>query len=131
MVQVFLVTTLASGAAAVVKQIISNPSSATSLLANNLPTASNFYISYFIVQGLGVSSGVISSVVGFVIFRVMYKFLAGTPRKMYQKWSSLSAISWGSVLPVYTNIAVIGKFSLLSRRMTWILVVTGRFRIVA
>ncbi|KAA8570932.1 hypothetical protein EYC84_000312 [Monilinia fructicola] len=27
---------------------------------------------------------------------------------MYTKWTSLSAISWGSTLPVFTNIAVIG-----------------------
>lgn len=28
---------------------------------------------------------------------------------MYMKWANLSAISWGSTLPVFTNIAVIGK----------------------
>lgn len=106
-VQVFLITTVASSAASVVYTLVKNPTGVTNLLANNLPTASNFYISYFIVQGLTVASGVISQVTGFIIFRVLYKFLAGTPRKMYQKWSGLSAISWGSTLPVYTNIAVI------------------------
>jgi len=53
-IQVFLITTFASGAAAVVTKIIDDPGSATTLLAENLPKASNFYISYFIVQGLGV-----------------------------------------------------------------------------
>ncbi|RFU29185.1 hypothetical protein B7463_g7156, partial [Scytalidium lignicola] len=106
-VQVFLITTVSSAAASVLYTLIKNPTGVTTLLANNLPTASNFYISYFIVQGLTVSSGVISQVVGFIIFKVLYKFLAGTPRKMYQKWAGLSAISWGSTLPVYTNIAVI------------------------
>ncbi|CAK7274884.1 phosphate metabolism protein 7 [Sporothrix epigloea] len=106
-VQVFLVTTLSSSATAVVKQIVDKPGSVTSLLASNLPKASNFYMSYFIVQGLTVAAGVISQVVGFVIFRLLYKYLTGTPRGLYQKWASLSAISWGSTLPVYTNIAVI------------------------
>ncbi|ERT02550.1 uncharacterized protein SPSK_04914 [Sporothrix schenckii 1099-18] len=106
-VQVFLVTTVASSASAVGKQIASNPGSVTSLLATNLPKASNFYMSYFIVQGLTVAAGVISQVVGFFIFHLMYKYLTGTPRGMYQKWASLSTISWGSTLPVYTNIAVI------------------------
>jgi hypothetical protein len=101
--------TIASGASSIVQQIIKNPTGITNLLAERLPTASNFYISYFIVQGLTVASGVISQVIGFVIFRVLYKFLAGTPRKMYQKWANLSAISWGSTLPVFTMIAVIGK----------------------
>lgn len=104
----FLVTTVASAATAVGKQIADDPSSATTILANNLPKASNFYISYFIVQGLTISSQVLSQVVGFVIFALMYKYLSGTPRAYYQKWTTLSAISWGSTLPVYTNIAVIG-----------------------
>lgn len=108
-VQVFLISTMSSAATSVAKQIVDNPSSATSILASNLPTSSNFYISYFIVQGLTVAAGVISQVVGFVIFSLMYKYLAGTPRALYNKWANLSAISWGSTLPVYTNIAVIGE----------------------
>lgn len=113
-VQVFLVVTIASSASSIVKQLSNDPTGVTSLLATRLPTVSNFYISYFIVQGLSVSAGVISQVVGFVIFRILYKFLAGTPRKMYAKWTNLSAISWGSTLPVFTNIAVIGKPSSLT-----------------
>lgn len=107
-IQVFLVVTIASSASSVLYQLINSPTGILSLLANKLPSASNFYISYFIVQGLTVAAGVISQVVGFFIFKILYKFLASTPRKMYQKWTSLSAISWGSTLPVFTNIAVIG-----------------------
>lgn len=106
-VQVFLVTTFSSAATAVVSQIIDDPSSATTILAQNLPTASNFYISYFLVQGLSVASSIISQAVGFVIFTLMYKYLTGTPRGLYTKWAKLSAISWGSTMPVYTCITVI------------------------
>lgn len=107
-VQVFLVVTIASSASSLIKTVSQDPGSVTTLLAQNIPTASNFYINYFVLQGLTIASGVVSQVVGFIIFRVLYKFLAGTPRKMYQKWSNLSAISWGSTLPVFANIAVIG-----------------------
>ncbi|KAF7947609.1 hypothetical protein EAE96_008691 [Botrytis aclada] len=107
-IQVFLVVTIASSASSVLYQLIHSPTGILSLLANKLPSASNFYISYFILQGLTVAAGVISQVVGFFVFKILYKFLASTPRKMYQKWTSLSAISWGSTLPVFTNIAVIG-----------------------
>ncbi|KAI1776532.1 DUF221-domain-containing protein [Hypoxylon cercidicola] len=107
LIQVFLITTSTSAASTVGKQIADNPGSVTTLLAENLPKSSNFYISYFIVQGLGIAASVLSQAVGFVIFTIMYKFLAGTPRALYTKWANLSAISWGSVLPVYTNIAVI------------------------
>ncbi|KAI1658494.1 DUF221-domain-containing protein [Daldinia decipiens] len=107
LIQGFLVVTIASSATVVAAQISQNPGSITSVLAENLPKASNFYISYFIVQGLGVASSILSQVTGFVIFTIMYKYLTGTPRALYKKWANLSAISWGSVLPVYTNIAVI------------------------
>lgn len=108
-IQVFLITTVSSSAAAVAKQIADNPTSVLDLLSRNLPKSSNFYISYFIVQGLTIAAGVISQVSGFVVFTILYKFFTGTPRAMYSKWTTLSAISWGSVLPVFTNIAVISK----------------------
>lgn len=101
---------MTSAASAVVPQIVEDPTSVTSLLAENLPKASNFYISYFLVQGLTIGTSVMTQVVGFFIFMLIYKFLAGTPRAMYTKWANLSAISWGSVLPVYTNIAVISMY---------------------
>ncbi|KAH8884814.1 DUF221-domain-containing protein [Thozetella sp. PMI_491] len=106
-IQVFLVATIGSSATAVADQIRQHPESATTILANNLPKAYNLYISYFIVQGLTIATGVLTQVVGFVIFSLLYKYLTGTPRAMYTKWANLSAISWGSTLPVYTNIAVI------------------------
>ncbi|KAL1858947.1 hypothetical protein VTK73DRAFT_7723 [Phialemonium thermophilum] len=106
-IQVFLITTMTSSASAVAKQIYDKPGTATTILANNLPKSSNFYISYFIVQGLTVASGVLSQVTGFIIFSLLYKYMAGTPRAIYTKWANLSAISWGSTLPVYTNITVI------------------------
>lgn len=106
-IQVFLITTVTSSASAVVDQIRKNPTAVTSILANSLPKSTNFYISYFIVQGLTIASGVISQVVGFVIFNLLYRYLAGTPRALYNKWANLSAISWGSTLPIYTNLTVI------------------------
>lgn len=106
-IQVFLVATVASSATAVAKQIVDNPGSVTKLLSENLPKSSNFYISYFIVQGLSIATSVLTQVVGFFVFNLMYKFLANTPRALYTKWANLSAISWGSTMPVYTNIVVI------------------------
>ncbi|KAH7030857.1 uncharacterized protein B0I36DRAFT_362663 [Microdochium trichocladiopsis] len=106
-IQVFLITTLSSAAPKVIGGIINDPTSITSVLATSIPAASNFYLPYFVVQGLTIAGNVLAQVVGFVIFTLVYKFLAKTPRAMYQKWATLSAISWGSLLPVYTNIAVI------------------------
>lgn len=106
-VQVFLIQTLANSASTAIVQIAQQPGKVFDILSSSLPTASNFYISYFIVQGLTIATGVVTQVVGCVIFGLLYKFLAGTPRAMYNKWTSLSALLWGSLLPVYTNIVVI------------------------
>lgn len=107
-IQVFLVQTLFSSATNAIISISASPgTSVFDLLAKSLPTSSNFYISYFIVQGLTVSVGVLTQVIGQFVFRLLYKYLSSTPRSMYTKWTSLSAILWGSLLPVYTNIVVI------------------------
>ncbi|KAI1910331.1 phosphate metabolism protein 7 [Ophidiomyces ophidiicola] len=106
-VQVFLVTTLSSAATSVVTSIIQNPQSAASLLAQNIPKASNFYIAYFILQGLTFSSGALLQIVGLIISKILGKLFDNTPRKMYTRWSTLAGMGWGTILPVVTNLCVI------------------------
>jgi hypothetical protein len=111
LIQVFLVTAIGGSATSALAEISANPSSILPSLATAIPKSANIYTSYFLVQGLTIAAGVLSQVVGFVIFSLLYKYLSGTPRAMYTKWTNLSAISWGSVLPVFSNIVVIGKYS--------------------
>jgi len=106
-IQVFLVTTLTSAASSVGAQIAENPMSATSILANNIPKASNFYISFMILQGLAISSGALIQIVGLILYKILGMLLDNTPRKQWRRWSSLSGLGWGTVFPVYTNITVI------------------------
>ncbi|KAL3452095.1 hypothetical protein BJX65DRAFT_267470 [Aspergillus insuetus] len=106
-VQVFLVVTLASSATSVVTKIIDDPTSAASLLANKLPTASNFYISYIVLQGLSFSSGALLQIVGLILGKVLGRVLDNTPRKMYSRWSNLAGLGWGTVYPIFTLLAVI------------------------
>ncbi|KKK17081.1 hypothetical protein P175DRAFT_0532590 [Aspergillus ochraceoroseus IBT 24754] len=106
-VQVFLVTTLTSAASAATAQIIKDPLSVKDLLAQNLPKASNFYISYFLLQGLSTSSLAVVQIVSVLVFKLITTFFDRSPRRLYQKWAALSAISWGNVFPVFTNMGVI------------------------
>jgi hypothetical protein len=106
-IQVFLVTTIASSATSTVTQIIEEPTSAMYLLSENLPLASNFYLSYIILQGLTVSSGALLQIIPLVIFYLLGSLLDGTPRKKWRRFSTLSSCSWGTVFPVFTNLAVI------------------------
>ncbi|KAL3457212.1 DUF221-domain-containing protein [Aspergillus heterothallicus] len=106
-VQVFLVVTLASSASSVVTSIINDPTSAPSLLANKIPTASNFYISYIVLQGLSFSSGALLQIAGLILGKVLGRILDNTPRKMYSRWSNLAGLGWGTVYPIFTLLAVI------------------------
>lgn len=107
--QVFLVTTLASAASAAVAQIIQQPTSAADLLAQNLPKASNFYIAYFILQGLAISAGALLQIVGLILYKLLIRLFSSTPRKIYQRWAKLAGLGWGTLFPVYTLFAVIGR----------------------
>lgn len=111
-VQIFLVRTMTDAFASSIVDIAQKPSNILNILAQNIPKASNFYISYFIVQGLTLAIGTLTQVVGLFVFRLLYKYLTGTPRAMFQKWTTLAGVLWGSLLPVYTNIVVIGTSTL-------------------
>ncbi|CDO94685.1 unnamed protein product [Kluyveromyces dobzhanskii CBS 2104] len=106
-IQVFLITTLASSATSTVTTIIEEPTSAMQLLAENLPKSSNFYMGYIILQGLSISSGALMQIVPLILFYVLGSLLDSTARKKFTRFTSLSSMSWGTVFPVYTNLAVI------------------------
>ncbi|GAB1198507.1 hypothetical protein APSETT444_007830 [Aspergillus pseudonomiae] len=106
-VQTFLVVTVASSASSVVSDIINNPTSAASLLAKKIPQASNFYISYIILQGLSFSAGALLQISGLILGKVLGTLLDNTPRKMFTRWSSLSGLGWGTVYPAFTFLVVV------------------------
>lgn len=106
-VQVFIVTTLASSLSTVVSAIISDPGSAMTLLAQYLPRLSNFYIPYMLLQGLSVSSGALAQVVALVLAQFLGKILDGTPRKQWNRYNTLGRPGYGTLFPVYQLMAVI------------------------
>ncbi|KAM6516516.1 hypothetical protein FALCPG4_014700 [Fusarium falciforme] len=105
-VQVFLITTLTSAASATVMTIIKEPLKTPDLLAENLPKASNFYLSYILVQCLAIgATGLLH------IFELIrhYGFARVTqiPRTRFNVWYKLQPPRWGGIYPIYTNMAVI------------------------
>jgi len=106
-IQVFLITTFSSGAASVVTDIIDDPSSATTLLAENLPKASNFFISYIIVLGVGIAAADLLNIGALAMFTVVGKFLDKSPRKIFNRYITLAGLGWGSLYPKFGNMGVI------------------------
>ncbi|KAH6637380.1 hypothetical protein C7974DRAFT_432319 [Boeremia exigua] len=105
-IQVFLVTTFTSGAAAVASQIVTDPTQAVPLLSQNLPKASNFYISYFILYGVANAARYLFNLIGLLGAVVLSKF-AKTPRKKYLRYIKFTEPSWGAEYPKWTNLGVI------------------------
>lgn len=105
--QVFLVTTFSSGAAAVVSQIMKNPQLAPSLLAENLPKASNFYLTYIILQG---TTGAADNLLNYSdLFEYLFymRYWDKTPRQKFQDYSQMKGFNWAKLLPKFTNMFVI------------------------
>ncbi|KAK3399509.1 hypothetical protein B0T20DRAFT_392525 [Sordaria brevicollis] len=105
-IQVFLVTTITSAASAAIMDVIKEPLKAPDLLAQNLPKASNFYLSYILVQCLGAGAARLANVGDLFRHDVMNNF-AVDPRKTYYRWRKLTPIHWGAVYPRFTNMGVI------------------------
>jgi calcium permeable stress-gated cation channel len=113
-IQVFLVATLGAAASTAGAAIAENPASVTTLLSQKLPLAYSFYLSYFVLQGLGVVSGLLVGLAGLFVTPILVKFLGSTPRKIFLRWNQLAGVGWAVVYPVMTNFFVIGK---LDRQM--------------
>lgn len=91
-----------------INDVLDNPGIVLSLLAENLPKASNFYISYFILLGLSSASGTLLNIGGFVVVVLLGRILPGkTPRGIFQKLTKMTAPGWGSEFPKWINLGVI------------------------
>jgi calcium permeable stress-gated cation channel len=106
-IQVFLVTTFSSGAATVATKIANEPTSVPVLLARNLPKAANFYLSYFIIQGLGSATKTVVNYSDLFSYIFYDRVFDRTPRQKYARRTQMKGIGWGKAYPKFTNFAVI------------------------
>ena len=105
--QVFLVTTFSSGAAAVIAKIAEDPQETPRLLAEALPKASNFYLTYFILQGTASAA---SSVLNYSdLFEYLFYeyFWDKTPREKFNTYASVKGTPWATWYSKFTNFVVI------------------------
>lgn len=106
-IQVFLVTALSSSATAFIPKIINEPHHVPQLLADNIPKSSNFYLTYFVVQGLGSSVKTVMNWSDLLSYLFWEFFIYKTPRDKFQQYTSLKGIAWGKVYPKFTNFLII------------------------
>ncbi|KAM0512992.1 hypothetical protein ACHAPE_008352 [Trichoderma viride] len=105
-VQVFLVTTITSAASGALQSIIENPLGIQSLLAQNLPKASNFYLSYILIQCLATGGTSLLQAFSVIRHEIVAK-ATDVPRTRFRTWRKLRPARWGGIFPVFTNMGVI------------------------
>ena len=105
--QVFLVTTFSSGAAAVATKIAEDPSQTPRLLAEALPKASNFYLTYFILQGTASAASTVLNYSDLFEYLFYEYFWDKTPREKFQTYAQMKGTPWASWYPKFTNFLVI------------------------
>ena len=104
--QVFLVTTLSSGAATIIRKVGERPADVPVFLADNLPKSSNFYLTYFTLQGLSTAASQLIKYSDTFQY-IFWKTLAKTPREKYELETKMKGLFFGNVYPKFTNMAVI------------------------
>ncbi|KAG5732300.1 hypothetical protein E4T56_gene11425 [Termitomyces sp. T112] len=103
----FFVVTVSSGIIKALPGIINNPTSVPSLLAENLPGASTFFLTYIVLQGLSVVAAGFLQIVPLIIYYVKLFILGSTPRSVHGIKFGLGSVDWGTTFPNITLLVVI------------------------
>ncbi|KAJ7512679.1 hypothetical protein B0H11DRAFT_1897989 [Mycena galericulata] len=104
----FLIVTISSGIVTALPILLKNPSSVPSTLAEKLPGASTFFLTYMILQGLSGTAGGFLQIVPLVIYYVKLFLLGSTPRSIYGIKYGARNVAWGTTFPGVTLLVVIG-----------------------
>ncbi|KAF9885020.1 hypothetical protein FE257_000843 [Aspergillus nanangensis] len=106
-VQLFLVVAISSSFSTIINNV-TNVTSWPELLAQNIPSSSNYFFSYMILQALSVSAGALVQIVNLVSWFILAPILDTTARTKWARTTNLNQMQWGTFFPVYTTLASIG-----------------------
>ncbi|GIJ88580.1 hypothetical protein Asppvi_007504 [Aspergillus pseudoviridinutans] len=106
-VQLFLVVAISSSFSTIIDNV-TNVTSWPELLAQNIPSSSNYFFSYMILQALSVSAGALVQIFGLISWFILAPLLDNTARKKWGRTTNLNQMQWGTFFPVYTTLAAIG-----------------------
>lgn len=82
-------------------------------LSKNLPKSATFYLTYFVIQGIGSAA---KNVINYsdLFEYLFYDYVFDrTPREKYVRRSKMKGIGWCSVYPKFANLTVIGECQLV------------------
>ncbi|KAI8343927.1 hypothetical protein BC941DRAFT_464168 [Chlamydoabsidia padenii] len=106
-VDVVLVSTIAGGILQTLPVLLENPTVIISVLAENLPKASTFFITFVMLQSTNSTGQAILQPVPYILSFVKPLF-STTPRDLYTQKTTLPGISIGTLIPSQSIIFVLG-----------------------
>jgi len=107
--QTFLTVALSSSLTGIAQDVLHGLSSVPLLVAQNLPKSCNYFFSYLVIQGFSMSAATLLQAGGLFAWLVMSPLMDRTPRQKWERLKSLPDIQWGTVYPLYTVLACIGR----------------------
>jgi len=90
-----------------VGSVVNNPTGIPTILAQNLPKSSTFFLTFIILQGLSGTAGGFLQIVPLVLYYVKITLFASTPRSVHQIKFSPPTSEWGTLFPTMTQLVVI------------------------
>ena len=80
-IELVLVSTITTGIANVVPQIVTDPRNIPTLLAQDLPRSANYFFNYLVVQALGFSGSVLFQYLRILYITMIWPWFTQTPRQ--------------------------------------------------
>jgi hypothetical protein len=120
--QVFLVVSISTSITTTIPEVLDNLASVPSILATNIPKASDYFYSYLLQQAVTQCAISLRQIPNSLWRWLLTRIRILTPRDEWDFRKGRSMMRWGLVYPVFTNLACICKFeffpetSLLTRR---------------
>lgn len=112
--QLFLIVTISTGLPALILTMLVNTSEGAITLANSLPKATTFFISYVLASSLTTAGNSLLQSQQ-LYWAIYYRLFSRTPREKFRMRYMTSTIYWGSVYPLLSNVTSIAiAYSLIS-----------------
>lgn len=103
----FLIVTLSSGITRAIQDIIEQPTQTVQKLAQQLPGASIFFLTYMLTQGFAGAGGALAQLMPLVLHYIRKWFLGRTPRQAYSVTYMMPSADFGIILPRLSLLATI------------------------
>ncbi|KAF7361617.1 hypothetical protein MVEN_00504900 [Mycena venus] len=104
----FLIVTLSSSFTELVQNIIDQPTQTVQKIAQVLPGASVFFLTYMVTQGLAGAGAALAQLFPIILHFIRKWFLGRTPRQAYGVTFLMPSADFGLVLPRLSLLATIG-----------------------